>query len=90
MSNNSFDIDIEVCYGGRYIPKKDSKFDAWSGNWVGGAPSRIDGFKIFKYDGHYHRDITHIFEPKELKQREQEYLTYLEEQREENYGIEAG
>ncbi len=82
MTEDSFEIDIEVVYSGTYVPAKQSKFDAWSGNWIGGSPSRIEGFKIFKYDGHSYKEITNWFEPEELKQREQEYLTYIEEQRE--------
>lgn len=84
-----FTIDIDVDFDGEYVPGKRGRMAIvqdengnWGPRWIGRVPARIDGFKIVKWNGKEWIDISHIFDPKELKQRELEYLSYKEEERE--------
>lgn len=78
-----FCIDIDVEYDGHYVPAVAGKLALVDGKSIllGRKPARVDGFKIWKFVSHEWRDITYIFEPKELEQRKAEYLVYLEEER---------
>lgn len=76
-----FTFDIDVIMEGVYRSEVAGRYDALDKKWIGRIPARIENFRILKYNGHGWIDITHVFEPKELEQRRNEYLTYLEERK---------